>query len=48
MRLTHPVTGHTVSTDDASASFWESAGYRAEKPAKAAAKAAPKKASKSK
>ena len=29
MILKHPVTGHEVRTDEASADFWKAAGYRA-------------------
>ena len=28
--LTNPVTGHRISTDDASVEFWTASGYRAE------------------
>jgi hypothetical protein len=32
-RLTHPVNGHKLTTDDASVEFWKSAGYvEAEQP----------------
>lgn len=47
MILKHPVTGHEVRTDEASAEFWKASGYRApaaqEKP-----KAAPRKRAASK
>ena len=47
--LTHPVTGHQVSTDDESVEFWEAAGYRADKAkAKPAKKTAAKKSSSTK
>ena len=46
--LTHPVTGHTARTDDASVDFWKSAGYVEDSPSakkapakKAASKGAP-------
>lgn len=26
-RLTHPVSGHELETDDASVDFWKTAGY---------------------
>ena len=45
-RLTNPVTGHQIETDDESVAFWEAAGYRAERKApakKAAAKSSSKK-----
>lgn len=45
IRLTHPVTGHQVSTDDESVEFWTGAGYRAEKAKAPAKKAAAKKSS---
>lgn len=45
--LKHPVTGHTVRTDDESADYWRAAGYRDEAKKTAAKKAAaPKKSSK--
>lgn len=43
--LTHPVTGHQISTDDESVEFWQAAGYRAEKRKAPAKKAASKKSS---
>lgn len=36
--LTHPVTGHQLSTDDDSVEFWEAAGYQAAAEKKAPAK----------
>ena len=46
--LTHPVTGHQISTDDESVEYWEAAGYRAEKAKAPAKKAAAKKSSSTK
>lgn len=46
--LTHPVTGHRISTDDVSVGFWEAAGYRAEKVKAPAKKAVAKKSSSTK
>lgn len=43
--LTHQVTGHHISTDEASVDFWQAAGYRAEKSKAPAKKAAPAKKS---
>lgn len=44
--LTHPVSGHRISTDDASLEFWKAAGYRiVEEPKAPAKKAAAKKSS---
>lgn len=47
-KLTHPVTGHQVSTDGESVEFWQAAGYVAEKPKTAPKKAAAKKSSSTK
>lgn len=44
-KLTHPVTGHQISTDDESVEFWKAAGYRAETAKAPAKKAASKKSS---
>lgn len=47
-KLTHPVTGHQISTDDASVEFWQAAGYRADEAKAPAKKAASKKSSSTK
>ncbi len=50
-KLTNPVTGHEVNTDDKSVDFWEAAGYVSAadpKPKKAPAKKAASKKSSSK
>ena len=41
--LKHPVTGHEVRTDEASADFWKAAGYRAPASEESKPKAAPRK-----
>jgi hypothetical protein len=46
--LKHPVTGHVVRTDDASADFWRGAGYQSEAKKAPAKKAASAKKSSSK
>ena len=48
IRLTNPVTGHEVRTDDASEGFWLAAGYVKPQAEKAPAKkAAPRRSKKS-
>jgi hypothetical protein len=44
-KLTNPVTGHQITTDDESVEFWQAAGYRAEQDKAPAKKAASKKTS---
>jgi hypothetical protein len=45
IRLTNPVTGHEVRTDEASVDFWAAAGYvKQEEPKAPAKKAASKRA----
>lgn len=46
--LTHSVTGHRITTDDASVEFWKAAGYRAEEQKAPAKKAASRKSSSTK
>ena len=43
MILKHPVTGHEVRTDEASAEFWKASGYRASAESTEKPKAAPRK-----
>ena len=38
--LTHPATGHQISTDDESVEFWKAAGYQPAEESKAPAKKA--------
>ncbi len=49
IRMTNPVTGHQISTEDDSVEFWSASGYRQdEKPKTAPKKAAAKKSSSTK